>query len=68
MIITCEKCNKKLEISDELFLIIKTNPNILQECKDLILKNHNYNIPEIIVMDGEITSNDYTDWVISCRE
>ena len=54
----------KLEKSDEILLIIKTIPQKVHDCIELILKYHNYNVPELIVTDGEILDNDYREWFI----
>ena len=54
----------KLENSDEILLIIKTMPQKLHDCIKLILKYHNYNVPELIITDGEILNNDYREWFI----
>ena len=54
----------KLEKSDEIILIIKTMPQKVHDCIELILKYHNYNVPELIVTDGEILNNDYREWFI----
>ena len=54
----------KLEKSKEILLVIKTIPEMVQDCKKLILKYHNYDTPEFIVTDGEILSDKYRDWFI----
>ena len=59
----------KLEKSSEILLLIKTIPEKIQECKDIILKHHNYDTPELIVMDGYILEDDYQAWFIEyCRK
>ena len=59
----------KLEHSSEILLLIKTIPEKIQQCKDIILKHHNYDIPELIVIDGYILEDDYQDWFIEhCRK
>ena len=59
----------KLENSSEILLLIKTIPEKTQECKDIILKHHNYDIPELIVLDGDIIEDDYEAWFIEhCRK
>ena len=52
----------KLEQSSEILLLIKTIPEKIQQCKDIILKHHNYDIPELIVLDGDIIEDDYEAW------
>ena len=54
----------KLEHSSEILLLIKTIPENVQKCKDIIRKHHNYDIPELIVIDGYILEDDYKDWFI----
>ena len=54
----------KLEKSDELLLIIKTLPKNVEDCKELILQYHNYDVPEIIVTSAEILDDSYRDWFI----
>ena len=51
-----------LEKSDEILLLIKTIPEKVQDCKKLILKYHNYDIPEIVLINGEILNDEYGDW------
>ena len=59
----------KVEHSSEILLIIKTIPEKIQQCKDIILKHHNYDVPELIVLDGDIIEDDYEAWFIEhCRK
>ena len=58
------KWKDQLEQSDEILLIIKTIPEHVEDCKRLILKYHNYDVPEIIVTNGEILNDEYRDWFI----
>ena len=61
--------NYKIEHSSEILLLIKTIPENVQKCKNIILKHHNYDTPEIIVMDGYILEDDYQAWFIEyCRK
>ena len=55
----------KLDKTDEILLLIKTIPEKVQDCKQLILKYHNYDIPEIIIINGEILNDEYRDWFIN---
>ena len=52
----------KVKHSNEILLLIKTIPENVQKCKDIILKHHNYDAPELIVMDGYILDDDYQAW------
>ena len=58
------KWKDQLEQSDEILLIIKTIPEHVEDCKRLILKYHNYDVPEIIVTNSEILNDEYRDWFI----
>ena len=59
----------KIEHSSEILLLIKTIPENVQKCKNIILKHHNYDTPELIVMDGYILEDDYQAWFIEyCRK
>ena len=54
----------KTEHSSEILLLIKTIPENVQKCKNIILKHHNYDVQELIVMDGYILEDDYQAWFI----
>ena len=54
----------KIQNSNEFLIIIKTMKNHLDECKNVILELHNYDIPEIIVSECEILLDAYSDWFI----
>ncbi len=59
----------KVEHSNEILLLIKIIPEKIQQCKDIILKHHNYDVPELIVLDGEIIKDDYASWFNeNCRK
>ena len=58
------KWKGKLDKSGEMLLLIKTISDNVQVCKKLILKYHNYDVPEIILMDGDILNDAYRDWFI----
>ena len=59
----------KLEQSSEILLLIKTIPEKIQQCNDIILKHHNYDVPELIVLDADIIDDDYQAWfVVHCRK
>ena len=58
------KWKGELDKSREIILLIKTIPEKVQDCKKLILKYHNYDVPEIIVTNGEILNDAYRDWFI----
>ena len=54
----------KLIIAKELFLIIKTSPKHVKECKKHIIKLHNYDTPEIIIIEGKILLDKYKEWFL----
>ena len=58
------KWKDQLEKSDEILLLIKTIPENVENCKKLILKYHNYDVPEIVITDGEILNDSYRDWFV----
>ena len=58
------KWKDKLEKSSEILLVIKTMPGKVQLCKNIILQHHNYEVPELVVIEGEILSDEYRDWFI----
>ena len=58
------KWKGKLEKSKEILLLIKTISKKVPDCHKLILKYHNYDVPEIVVTNGEILNDEYRDWFI----
>lgn len=54
----------KLENTEEILLQVKTIPENVQNCKTIILEKHNYETPELIVIEAEIISEDYQEWFI----
>ena len=58
------KWKGQLKKSDELLLLIKTISENVENCKKLILKYHNYDVPEIVVINGEILNDEYKQWFI----
>ena len=54
----------KLEKSSEIILLIKTIPAKIQQCKDIILRHHNYDVPELFILDGDIIEDEYESWFI----
>ena len=59
----------KLEKTNEILILIKTIPEKIQLCKDIILKHHNYDVPELIVLECEIIKDDYEFWFNeNCRK
>ena len=54
--------DKKIQNETEYLILIKTSIMNLLKCKELILKYHNYDVPEIIQLDAKILHNDYGKW------
>ena len=54
----------QLDKSDEILLLIKTLTEKVPDCKKLIFKYHNYDVPELIVTNGYILNDKYRDWFI----
>jgi periplasmic divalent cation tolerance protein len=57
-----------LEHANEISLQIKTKPELVQTCKDIILKKHNYEIPEILSIEADILNDNYENWFKTATE
>ncbi len=55
----------KLKNTQESLLIIKTKKQFFHPIEEIIKKNHEYEIPEIICIDISNSSTDYSNWLIS---
>lgn len=53
----------KLQKEGEHLLLIKTLPDKWQELRDFITANHSYDVPEIVAVQAEKVSKDYSDWL-----
>lgn len=53
----------KIEKDNEFMLEIKTTSDIFEKVRDFILKNHSYEVPEIIVIPILYGSGEYLDWI-----
>ena len=56
--------NNELKNQREYLIQIKTKSSNLDLIKNIILDNHNYDIPEIISYDMNIENDSYKDWFI----
>ena len=56
------KWKNKINNKNEYLLDIKTIKKYQKKIIQLIHKNHNYEIPEIISIDFNILNNDYKEW------
>ena len=63
-ILSTYKWKNKIVKSDEILILIKTNHNNLNKCKEIILYYHNYEIPEIISGDYDILNKEYKEWFL----
>ena len=53
----------KQEISQELLLIIKTRASLYKRLEQTLLKNHPYEVPEIVCLPMTRGSKTYLDWI-----
>ena len=53
----------KKEISKEILLLIKTKISAYKELEKILLKNHPYEVPEIICLPITKGSKTYLDWI-----
>ena len=51
-----------IEESREYIVLIKILKEKEKLCKDIIIKMHNYQIPEIIELEGKILNDKYAYW------
>jgi periplasmic divalent cation tolerance protein len=52
-----------IETATEYLLIIKTTPEMLEGVKSLLEEKHPYDLPEIVVVTPDETSDEYAAWV-----
>ncbi len=58
--------NNKIAKSKEILLEIKTNANLYNQIEEIILKNHEYEIPQIFAIKADFCHLQYEKWVNSC--
>jgi periplasmic divalent cation tolerance protein len=56
------KWNDEIKNTREFIILIKTLEENLDSCIEIIKKEHNYEIPEIIEVDSNILENNYSKW------
>ena len=56
----------KIDEEKESLLIIKTNSGAFQKLKNLIKKNHPYNVAEIITFKIDKINKEYSKWLNKC--
>ena len=54
----------RVEESEEVLLIIKTSEKTVEELKDFIIRNHPYEVPQIIVLSPDDVYKPYLEWVL----
>ncbi len=57
------KWEGKVEEASEVLLQIKTKATLFKKLEAFIKENHPYEVPEIIALPIEATSNDYALWI-----
>ncbi len=60
--------NGKIEKSDEFLLSLKTTVSLESKVRDMILKHHNYSVPEIISTNANILNEEYANWLLESVE
>ncbi len=53
----------RIQTDDEYRLVIKTVADRIAEVKQLVVKRHNYDVPELIVLPITGGSDEYLDWL-----
>ncbi len=53
----------KIVNDTEILLIIKTINEKVNVLKEFLKENHSYQIPEIILIDVDSLTKDYSDWI-----
>ena len=56
----------EVQTESELLLIIKTTETKVEQVKAILEERHSYDVPEIIVFNGEVLHQPYMDWVREC--
>ncbi len=54
----------KRERSDECLLLIKTDESHLNEARNIILQQHPYECPELLVLESECANVSYFNWLV----
>jgi periplasmic divalent cation tolerance protein len=61
-IMSIYKWKDKLQRENEYLLTIKVKDKKINDVKRLIMENHNYDTPELIITKSEIVSDGYAQW------
>ncbi len=60
--------NGKIEDGRELLLLIKTKKELFKDVEEFIIKNHPYEVPEIISFKIENSLEEYEKWFMGYLE
>lgn len=52
-----------IERSEEIMLIIKTHQDTVRDLVDFIIKEHPYEVPEVLVLPVEVAGEGYSRWI-----
>jgi periplasmic divalent cation tolerance protein len=53
----------KIQSEPEHLLLIKTLEDKFEELSEFIKQNHSYEVPEIVAVNAESASEDYSKWI-----
>ena len=54
----------KVEESEEVLLIIKTSEGAVEQLREFIIRNHPYEVPQIVVVSPDYVYKPYLEWVL----
>jgi periplasmic divalent cation tolerance protein len=57
--------NDEIEVSKEIFVLIKTNEARIDQVYKLIQDNHPYDIPAIVEIDAACLNKAFYEWMLS---
>jgi periplasmic divalent cation tolerance protein len=55
----------QIKETSESWMIIKTHQSKMRDLLDLIVKNHSYDVPEVLEIKPAQGSSKYLDWILS---
>ena len=53
----------KLQVENEILMIIKTTEAKAADVQALLEEHHSYEVPEMVEFDGIVLSSSYWDWI-----
>ena len=63
-IISMYRWEGEIKESQESWMIIKTHQSKMRDLLDLIVKNHEYQVPEVLELKPAQGSSKYLDWIM----